>query len=171
MAISIRTATIADAAMISALSKETFYAAFHAQNTKADMDMFLAQSFAVADTEHELSDGNHVFYLAYDGEVLMGYAVLRAGKPFLTYSSDEVIEISRLYLLPEFKGKGVGKLLMEQCLATAKQQHKKVIWLGVWEHNPHAIAFYQSFGFEKCGEHDFVLGTDVQTDWLMLKQL
>jgi len=60
---------------------------------------------------------------------------------------------------------------MEHCIKLAAEKNKELIWLGVWERNQRAISFYQKFGFEKFGEHDFVLGNDVQTDWLMKKML
>lgn len=41
------------------------------------------------------------------------------------------------------------------------------LWLGVWEHNPRAVAFYGKYGFRRVGQHTFVLGGDAQTDWLM----
>lgn len=45
------------------------------------------------------------------------------------------------------------------------------LWLGVWEHNQKAIAFYQKWGFVKTGVHNFQLGNDLQHDWLMEKDL
>jgi ribosomal protein S18 acetylase RimI-like enzyme len=48
---------------------------------------------------------------------------------------------------------------------------KDNIWLGVWEHNHQAIKFYTTWGFEKFGDHLFLLGDDPQTDWLMKKEL
>jgi ribosomal protein S18 acetylase RimI-like enzyme len=60
---------------------------------------------------------------------------------------------------------------MQRCIEIAKEMHREIIWLGVWEHNQQAINFYTKWGFEKFGEHDFVLGNDVQTDWLMKKDL
>jgi ribosomal protein S18 acetylase RimI-like enzyme len=68
-------------------------------------------------------------------------------------------------------GKGVGKILMQSCLDVAKEKSKEVVWLGVWEKNQRAIDFYTKWGFEKFGETSFLLGTDVQCDWLMLKIL
>ncbi len=171
MPITIRQAIAADAELISTLSKTTFHAAFHAQNTKADMDLFLKHAFSIRDTLTELTDGNHIFFLVEDDTETIGYAVLRSGKPFQHYAADSIIEVSRIYLLPQHTGNGVGKLLMNYCLQTAVAMGKQWVWLGVWEHNPKAIQFYQSFGFEQCGEHDFELGTDIQKDWLMIKQL
>jgi ribosomal protein S18 acetylase RimI-like enzyme len=46
---------------------------------------------------------------------------------------------------------------------------KTLVWLGVWEFNPRAIKFYTRYGFKKVGVHPFVLGNDVQNDWLMAK--
>jgi diamine N-acetyltransferase len=34
-----------------------------------------------------------------------------------------------------------------------------------------AQAVYRKFGFEKVGEHDFVMGVCVQTDWIMCRSL
>ena len=64
-----------------------------------------------------------------------------------------------------------GNHLMEACLNLARQGGHKVIWLGVWEHNPRAISFYEKWGFEKFGSHLFMLGNDLQTDLLMKKNL
>jgi ribosomal protein S18 acetylase RimI-like enzyme len=45
------------------------------------------------------------------------------------------------------------------------------LWLGVWEHNLRAIGFYRKRGFVQCGAQPFLLGTDLQTDWIMNRTL
>ena len=45
------------------------------------------------------------------------------------------------------------------------------MWLGVWEFNPRAQAFYEKYGFYEVGRHIFQLGSDPQTDLLMQKDL
>ena len=45
------------------------------------------------------------------------------------------------------------------------------IWLGVWEENNKAIAFYKRHGFEVFGSHPFKLGGDLQRDLLMKRLL
>jgi ribosomal protein S18 acetylase RimI-like enzyme len=47
----------------------------------------------------------------------------------------------------------------------------RTIWLGVWEHNPRAIAFYLKCGFVDVGRHPFQLGRDVQTDRIMSRDV
>jgi ribosomal protein S18 acetylase RimI-like enzyme len=43
----------------------------------------------------------------------------------------------------------------------------RTIWLGVWERNARAIAFYHKQGFVQAGTQRFLLGDDLQTDWVM----
>ena len=60
---------------------------------------------------------------------------------------------------------------MEACIEVARAKDKEWIWLGVWEHNLRAIAFYQKMGFEIFDRHIFLLGQDVQYDWWMRRRL
>ena len=60
---------------------------------------------------------------------------------------------------------------MQACHDFAEQKGKKILWLGVWEKNQRAIDFYSKWGFEKFGDQKFVLGDDIQTDWLMKKDI
>ena len=167
----IKVATIVDATLLSAISKQTFYEAFHAQNTKADMDMFLASHFGIAATEEELQDANNTFYLVYQKGILCAYAKVIAVDHPMELPNYTTLRISRIYVLDAFIGQGIGKLLMQTCLAKAVSLNKTHVWLGVWEKNQHAIEFYQRFGFEQFGTETFLVGTDLQTDWLMQKAL
>ncbi len=60
---------------------------------------------------------------------------------------------------------------MNEILSIAVQQEKDTLWLGVWKENSKAISFYKKWGFEIFDECDFVLGNDLQKDWLMKKGL
>jgi len=165
MNLTIRHATTADAALIADLSRQTFYETFAAQNTAADMEKFLAVQFTRDALLAEVGAAGKTFLLAYTAGEVAGYACLRAG------TTADALEIARLYATTAMIGKGVGKALMQACIDLAKQHGKKILCLGVWEKNARAIAFYTAWGFEKVGEHDFVLGNDVQRDWIMQKIL
>jgi ribosomal protein S18 acetylase RimI-like enzyme len=60
---------------------------------------------------------------------------------------------------------------MRACVEQARAWHCDVLWLGVWEHNPRAIAFYEKQGFRKVGRHTFMVGSDVQYDDVMARPL
>ena len=169
--ITTRFATLADAELIATLSRQTFYETFAAFNTKENIDQFMNQQFTLEDLVKEVRDRGNIFFVAYEGETPLGYVRMRESKnpPGLAHYNS--IEIARIYAVSNAIGKGVGKLLMQQCMDIALEKKKDVIWLGVWEHNHRAIDFYTKWGFEKFGIHEFILGSDIQTDWLMKKIL
>lgn len=167
----IRIAGEDDAEVIADISRQTFYETFAAQNSKENMDMHMAQYYATEKIQAELSDPCTIFLLAYDGIRLAGYAKMNEHVKEESKGLESPIEIERIYSVKEMIGKAVGKKLMEECLAIAVGKNKKEIWLGVWEYNHRAIEFYTRWGFEKFGEHNFPVGLDPQTDWLMKKSL
>lgn len=171
MSIEVRYATAADAVLIADMSRQTFYETFVDDNTKEDMDKFMSEQFSREELIKEVGASGNIFLLAYEDDIPIGYVRMREGEKRSEFAGKSSIEIARIYALKSAIGKGVGKILMQKCIEIALENNKEIIWLGVWEKNDRAIAFYSKFGFEKFASHDFVLGTDVQTDWLMKKTL
>ena len=162
-------ATAADAGLIADMSRTTFYDSFAAFNTKENMDLFMNEQFSREKLMAEPGAPGNTFLLAYlDGEPV-AYARLRESANPPGLENINAVELARIYALQKVIGKGVGSALMKQCVETAAKSNKQVLWLGVWEHNQAAIDFYTRWGFEKFGDHEFILGTDIQTDWLMKK--
>ncbi|HTL08001.1 MAG TPA: GNAT family N-acetyltransferase [Chitinophagaceae bacterium] len=167
MAITVRTATATDALPVTLLSRQSFLDTFAAFNTEEDMQLFMEGNFSQENLLAEFEQPEYLFLVAEENNALLGYAKLVLNATHDGMLPPPAIEIARIYAAKAAIGKGVGRALMLACLQTAKQQHYTTIWLGVWEKNERAISFYRQFGFEKFGEHPFVLGRDVQTDWLM----
>jgi ribosomal protein S18 acetylase RimI-like enzyme len=166
-----RFATIADAALIADLSRETFYETFSVHNTAANMTKFMNEQFSRESLMKEVAEVQNIFFLVYHDKKPAGYAKMRVGEVPPFYEGSSCIEIARIYAIRSFIGKGVGTALMRKCIQTATENKYDIIWLGVWEKNHQAIEFYLRWGFEKFGTHIFLLGDDPQTDWLMSKQL
>ena len=171
MNLTIRYATEDDAALIADISRQTFYETFAPHNSKTNMDIFMNIQFTKARLMLEVGLPENTFLLAYRGEELAGYAKLRDTRHPETLKSTNAIEIARLYAMPAFIGKGVGKLLMQTSLEIANQKNKDTVWLGVWKENKKAIDFYTYWGFSIFDEVDFILGNELQKDWLMKKRL
>ena len=169
--ITMRFATVEDAELIADMSRKTFYDSFVAFNTKENMDKFLNEQFTKDALMKEVSTENNIFLLAYMDNVPVGYVRLRENNIPPTLGANRAIEIARIYAIRDSIGKGVGSALMKQCMEIARAKNYHTVWLGVWEHNQRAIDFYTRWGFKKFAEHDFVLGDDVQKDWLMEKQI
>jgi diamine N-acetyltransferase len=169
--IRIRFADKNDTGLIVEISRKTFYESFAAQNTPENMEMHMAQYYSPENIAAELIDPANIFLLAYDGDQPVGYAKMNEHAKAESKDLEDPIEIERIYSIREMLGKGVGKKLMEKCMAIANERGKKTVWLGVWESNYRAVEFYTRWGFEKFGNHNFPVGLDPQTDWLMKKTI
>jgi ribosomal protein S18 acetylase RimI-like enzyme len=167
----IKQAAKKDAALIADISRQTFYESFAAYNTQADMDKFMNLQFTRQKLIQEVGAAGNVFLLAFIDNEVVGYVRLHEGSTNLLPRNVPAIEIARIYAIQKSIGKGVGSALMQRCLQLAQERGKQIIWLGVWEKNQRAIDFYTRWGFERFGEHEFVLGDDVQIDWLMKRSV
>jgi ribosomal protein S18 acetylase RimI-like enzyme len=45
----------------------------------------------------------------------------------------------------------------------------RTLWLGVWERNERAKAFYTKNGFIDVGSHVFMVGREAQTDRILVR--
>jgi ribosomal protein S18 acetylase RimI-like enzyme len=167
----IRLATEIDAELVADLSRQTFYESFAGDNTEENMDKFMNLQFTKERLIDEVKQPWQLFFLAYIKDEPVGYVKLREGSVPTQLDARLCLEIARIYSVHHKIGKGVGKKLMQTCHQIARQKEKTILWLGVWKQNQRAIDFYRAWGFEIFGEQEFVLGDDVQTDWLMKKHL
>jgi ribosomal protein S18 acetylase RimI-like enzyme len=60
---------------------------------------------------------------------------------------------------------------MAASLDAARELGGRTLWLSVWERNPRAIAFYEKTGFRNAGTKDFWVGSDRQTDFVLVADL
>ena len=163
----IRTASIDDASLLAELSVRTFYEAYASSNDADNLAEVVASTFEPGKQARTLADqSTHWFIADAQGEAI-GYAMLRNGERPTSISGTSAVQLARIYVLQSWHGRGVGAALMQACLDEAARQDHDTIWLGVWEHNPRAIAFYQKWGFVQVGAHAFRFGKEMQTDLLM----
>jgi GNAT superfamily N-acetyltransferase len=167
----IRRADPEDAGLLAELGARTFSETFAADNTPEDMAAYLAASFNPARQTDELNDPASTFFIAEVGGRAAGYAELHAGEPAEGVEGPEPVELVRLYVAREWLGRGVGEALMRACVDGARRAGHETIWLGVWERNGRAQAFYRKWNFRPVGEHFFHLGSDAQRDILMERAL
>jgi len=167
----IRRATPGDAASLAALAARTFRDAFERHNTPEDMALYLATNYGPARQSAELRDEGIVTLVADAGDALAGYAQLREGTAPDCVLGPSPIELWRFYVERDWHGQGVARDLMASSLEAAAERGAGTIWLAVWERNERALAFYRKCGFEAVGEKAFLLGTDRQTDRVMVRAL
>jgi ribosomal protein S18 acetylase RimI-like enzyme len=174
-AFAVRRALPADAAALAALGERTFRDTFADANNAHDMDMYVALAFGLRQQSAELGDPRVTCLIAESAEPSgrhpIGYALLRqvAEETPPCVVGPSPIELARLYVDRGWHGRAVGAALMKQVVDEARARGARTLWLGVWEQNARARAFYARWGFAQVGEHDFVLGHDLQRDLLLAR--
>ena len=170
--IGIRQATAADAATLAEFAERVFDEVFSPGNDEGDMASYLNEAFSPDKQRAEITAPGSIVLLAEDGSgTLAGYLHICPAPAPECVSDPAAVELKRLYVDPARHSRGLGKQLLEDGLARAKATGAKAVWLGVWERNFRAQHFYQREGFTRAGEHDFYLGSDRQTDWIMERAL
>ena len=160
----VRRATPADAALIAELGEITFRQAFADANRPEDLALYLAKAYGAAQQAAELADPSVVYLVGEVGGRPTGFAMLRRGASDPAVAGPDPVELVRIYVARAALGTGLGSALMEACIAEAVRGGHRTLWLGVWEQNHRALAFYRRWGFVDVGSHIFTVGTDPQTD-------
>jgi GNAT superfamily N-acetyltransferase len=171
MDITIRRGVPADARPLADLAANTFRETYAVQNRPEDMALYLSTAYGQSQQEAELTNPDMTTVLAeVDGE-LAGYAQLRGSSAPTCVIGDTPLEVWRFYVAAPWHGRGVAHALMKSVELEARAREAQTLWLGVWERNERAKAFYHKCGFVDVGTQVFVLGRDAQTDRIMVRSL
>jgi ribosomal protein S18 acetylase RimI-like enzyme len=158
-----------DAAALAAFAAATFAETFGADNQPHDLQAHLEAAYGVAQQGRELADPAVTTLLAHQGERLVAYAQVRRNEaPPACVDQPATIELQRFYVDRAVHGTGVATALMSAVQQVAGNAGARHIWLGVWERNARAIAFYTKVGFRDVGSTFFNVGTDRQTDRVLM---
>jgi ribosomal protein S18 acetylase RimI-like enzyme len=169
--VTIRRATVADAATLAAFGARSFADTFGAFHSASDLAMHLREAFGVEQQTAELTDPALMTLFAEIDGVLAGFTQVYAGEVPECVTGPAPIEIKRFYIDTPWHGQGVAQRLITAAFDVARERGAQTVWLGVWEHNPRAIAFYRRQGFTQVGAHTFMVGTDATTDLLFARPL
>lgn len=166
----IRAALPSDAKSLAELAERTFRDTFAGANSTQDMALHCRTTYGESIQAAEISDPALTTFVCEQQGRLIAFAQLRRGPAPACVSGNSPGEIHRLYVDAPWHGKGIAQELMSACLNEFQKTKTDTIWLGVWERNPRAIAFYKKFGFEEVGDHVFRLGEDSQRDIVMARR-
>jgi len=109
----------------------------------------VGNGFSIMDPEvksmfENYSNTDSAYYVVEEnGKVIGG-----AGIAPLKGGEKEICELKKMYVLPEARGKGIGKALMEVCLEAAKSLGYKFCYLETLSHMESANILYQKYGFK-----------------------
>ena len=166
--VTICSASASDAEELAAFAARTFAETFAADNRPEDMQAHLSANYGVEQQAEELADPSVTTILARSDGELVGYAQVRRSTPPSCVTHADPIELHRFYLDKQAQGSGLASELMLAVHEAAEEFGAQHVWLGVWERNPRAIAFYQKTGFRDVGSTIYMVGPDRQTDRVMV---
>jgi len=168
----VRPGTADDAARLAAFGHRVFSATFAADNDPVQLARYVDAAYAPAAQAAELADAAIATWLACDADDrLLGFAQVRRGPAPSSVPGPSSLELWRLYVDHEWHGRGVATTLMKTVVDAAAREGAGTLWLGVWERNPRAQAFYRKHGFTPVGTHVFMFGTEEQTDQIWVRAL
>ena len=171
MTINLKKCSLDDVGKLQEVSYETFKATFKHQNSPENMNAYLEKAFNLKQLERELSTISTLFFFVYYNNEVAGYLKVNANDAQSEEMGDGSLEIERIYIKNKFQKHGLGKYLLNKAIEIAMEKNKKKVWLGVWEKNQNAIAFYNKMGFVQTNTHSFYMGDEEQTDFIMIKKL
>jgi ribosomal protein S18 acetylase RimI-like enzyme len=171
MTINIQKCGLEDLHTLQEVSYETFNDTFKHQNSPENMKAYLERALNLKQLEKELTNISSQFFFVYLKNEVAGYLKVNINDAQSEKMDDESLEIERIYIRSKFQKHGLGKYLLNKALEIAIERNKKKIWLGVWEKNENALAFYKKMGFVQSGAHSFYMGDEEQVDFIMTKIL
>lgn len=169
--IRIRKCTSDDAVEVQQIGWKAYQETFAAMNSKETMDAYRNEAFKIGKITDELLNPASCFYFVEVERQLAGCLKVNESLAQTELQDPLSLEVERIYVLQAFQKMGLGRRLMDQAMEFALEKGKKYLWLGVWEKNCKAIQFYKKLGFVRIGIHDFVMGDEIQKDYLMRKDL
>jgi ribosomal protein S18 acetylase RimI-like enzyme len=164
----IRRAGPADAAPLAELAARIFTETFAEDTRPDDLAEFLAKSYGLRQQTAELASPDVITLVAETSEGLVAYAQVRRGRTPACVTGEAPVELWRFYVQRDWHGGGLAHRLMAAAMDASRELGGRSLWLSVWERNVRAIAFYGKHGFRDVGAEDFWVGSDCQTDRILV---
>lgn len=153
-------------ALLTDIGASTFYETFSHENEKADMVAYIEKTYNLKQVEENLKQADIQYFVAYNEKQDVGYIKLLQNVE-VALLTGKVIELEKIYVRKPLQGSGVASLLMQQAINFAKENGANHLFLGVWQENERALAFYKKFGFEIFATRNFMLGKRKCDDFLL----
>jgi len=160
----IRPATLADVPLLCRLGAATFRETYTPISIAREVDDYADTHFAADKVEAWFRRPGARTLIASLDDMPVGYAHLRSAKVPACVADRKAVELSRLYLLASAQGAGVGGALIAAAIDEIAALGGRTVWLGAYDRNVKALAFYARRGFVRVGTHAFEFGGQVHAD-------
>lgn len=157
-------ATPRDFALIADIARRTWPETYGQILSREQIEFMLDKFYSTAALMQNLADGHRIMILDYQGTAVGFYALQPGYKPSVSH-------LHKIYLLPEFHGRGMGSAMLSDAENLARTLGDKTMTLNVNRFNP-AQQFYSRHGFETLQNVDIPIGHGYwMEDYIMAKSL
>lgn len=167
----VRKGLATDADVLVKLGKHCFHEAFNDVTAPDDMAAYLSATFQKSAIEKQLADDHSLIFMAEIDAKPAGYVYLHPASPPECVTDQAAIKLERLYLRRHYYGRGAGDALMQISIGESRTRGYRTIWLSSWELNDRANAFYKKWGFKVVGNQMFTVGSDIQKDFILSREV
>ncbi|MBR4044000.1 MAG: GNAT family N-acetyltransferase [Bacteroidaceae bacterium] len=158
----IRKATLEDIEMINRLAWIVFPHTYKEILSPEQMEYMMDWMYSPENLHKQMTEDGHIYYLAFEGDEPAGYLSIQP-------EGEHTYHLQKIYVLPSFQGKKLGKFLFEQAIKAIKELHPEPcqMRLNVNRQNK-ALTFYEKMGMKKVDEGDFHIGNGYyMNDYIM----
>ncbi len=156
----VRRATTSDYNEIVSVGRKSVYDAHKGSVPDRILYQFIDASYTVEKIKEELSIPDNVYHVLEHENQVVGFSKILLNEAHKDIDRQDIVKLNRIYLLDDFHGLGLGKVLLNSIVEYAKNEEQAAIWLYTWVGNKRAIKFYERNGFVVAGSHDFHVAED-----------
>ncbi|HMN45405.1 MAG TPA: GNAT family N-acetyltransferase [Povalibacter sp.] len=156
-ATSVRVGSVADAEAIAALAIQVFLDTYATEGVRPDLAREAFAEYGHTAFVQRLSQEERIFYLAEQGEGLLGFAEVLRNDTESPVPGIRGSELVRLYVQPQAQGRGLGRALLQRVERGAREAGSAGVWLSAWERNTRALSFYKRQRYEDVGHALYVI--------------
>ncbi len=157
-------APIQDLETIQEIARTTWFSCYKEILSKEQIEYMLQNMYNDEVLSPSILAGN--FYIIKEDDRAIGFV-----ETLLNYPHECLFRIQKIYILPEYQGKGVGKFAFKNLNFIAEMQHQTGFHLNVNKYNP-ALNFYLKIGFKIIKEEVIDIGSGyVMDDYVLAKKI
>lgn len=163
-------AKIEDAIRISFLFQQVYIHTYGTEGITFEYVNFINERFSISYIENTIKEEPDQFIVAYFKGNPVGVAEILYDA-ICPIRKIQTPELSKLYVLDYFNGKGIGHHLLELAEKKVLEKGYEQFWLEVYLENPKAIAFYERQNYSTIGFTDFPMEVNTYKNKVMNKEL
>lgn len=167
----LKTATADDMQIVHDMAEVVFRHTYENILTSEQIDYMIDWMYSIESLNKQLDEG-HAYHIAFAGTVPCGYMSVR--KEGRDEAGVEVYHLEKIYVMPQYHGKGLGRLLFNlaleyvtDSLSSDDKSSSARIELNVNRNNP-SLDFYLHMGMKIIRQGDFPIGNGFyMNDYIM----